>query len=584
MPFPDLVEWTSSYPNSQDDLGADQPDLVNGTAPSTWTGDLSRVSQIHTLRDKLDAVARKVGDENSLPVNSLSDRVDDLEAATGSYSASPLTTKGDVYVYSTGSERLPVGTNGQILSADSTEDTGLKWIDNSGGGGNTLDEAYDQGGAGAGRIINATNGAVQINGSSGNAFYINQDLGGNSGNGAVIAISSSTPLDSQEVAGIALSISPDNSDQFGAAYIGLSMNIADGGSASKNGVFVVGTELTSAFYAQSGKVQLLDGHVQLKELASAPGNNSTYGNIYTKAASGNTELFYEDEAGNEVQITNAGSVNAGAGSSPLTTKGDVYVYSTGSERLPIGTNGQVLSVDTSEDTGLKWIDNSGNGSGSSAPTTVDSFPTASTSYNDEFEGTGSGDLDAKWTWYNEPTGADEYWGIDKGSLYFCVDDTGAGDQSKYRLLLQDVPASDYVVEAKINLYDYNLVNFVQCGLMITDSNPATGDNNYRFIYFYNNTLQFLALPRTGGVDGTVLSGNLFTNKTFYSYILRIEYTASSKTFVCKWSRDGLHYIIPNIWTAGQTVSWTPAKFGIYAWGNGGNALIKSSVEWFRVTE
>lgn len=46
---------------------------------------------------------------------------------------SPLTTKGDLYAYSTTNDRLPVGTNGQILSADSTQATGLKWIANSGG-------------------------------------------------------------------------------------------------------------------------------------------------------------------------------------------------------------------------------------------------------------------------------------------------------------------------------------------------------------------------------------------------------------------------------------------------------------------
>lgn len=43
--------------------------------------------------------------------------------------SSPLTTKGDIYVYDVDNQRLPVGTNGQLLSADSVETTGLKWID-----------------------------------------------------------------------------------------------------------------------------------------------------------------------------------------------------------------------------------------------------------------------------------------------------------------------------------------------------------------------------------------------------------------------------------------------------------------------
>ena len=47
--------------------------------------------------------------------------------------ASPLTTKGDVYTYSTGNARLGVGANGLVLTADSTTATGLSWA--SGGGG-----------------------------------------------------------------------------------------------------------------------------------------------------------------------------------------------------------------------------------------------------------------------------------------------------------------------------------------------------------------------------------------------------------------------------------------------------------------
>ena len=48
--------------------------------------------------------------------------------------ASPLTTKGDLYTYSTTDTRLAVGTNGHVLTADSSTAPGLKWAAPAGGG------------------------------------------------------------------------------------------------------------------------------------------------------------------------------------------------------------------------------------------------------------------------------------------------------------------------------------------------------------------------------------------------------------------------------------------------------------------
>jgi hypothetical protein len=50
-----------------------------------------------------------------------------IGVAVGGGTSSPLTTKGDVYTYDTDNQRLGVGSNGQVLTADSAEASGIKW-------------------------------------------------------------------------------------------------------------------------------------------------------------------------------------------------------------------------------------------------------------------------------------------------------------------------------------------------------------------------------------------------------------------------------------------------------------------------
>lgn len=49
----------------------------------------------------------------------------------------PLTTKGDLYTFTTVGARLPVGNNAEVLVADSSTATGLKWSAAASGSGIT---------------------------------------------------------------------------------------------------------------------------------------------------------------------------------------------------------------------------------------------------------------------------------------------------------------------------------------------------------------------------------------------------------------------------------------------------------------
>lgn len=71
-------------------------------------------------------------------------KVDEVDYNVGwedAPSGSPLTTKGDVHVFGASDARLPVGTDGQVLTADSEATLGMKWATPSGGGGGSTNEA-----------------------------------------------------------------------------------------------------------------------------------------------------------------------------------------------------------------------------------------------------------------------------------------------------------------------------------------------------------------------------------------------------------------------------------------------------------
>lgn len=56
-------------------------------------------------------------------------------ASNGTGGSSPLTTKGDLYTFSTVNARLPVGTDTFVLTADSTQTNGIKWAASPTGSG-----------------------------------------------------------------------------------------------------------------------------------------------------------------------------------------------------------------------------------------------------------------------------------------------------------------------------------------------------------------------------------------------------------------------------------------------------------------
>jgi hypothetical protein len=76
-------------------------------------------------------------------------------------SASPLTTKGDLYGYDTADARIPVGTNGHVLTADSTQTLGVKWA--AGGSFSGYEDVFTATTTGQQTFTLTTNAATNAN-------------------------------------------------------------------------------------------------------------------------------------------------------------------------------------------------------------------------------------------------------------------------------------------------------------------------------------------------------------------------------------------------------------------------------------
>lgn len=107
-------------------LGSSVDTTTKNLNPETTLGDISYRSSTANVKTRLAlGTAGQV-----LRVNSGATAPEWATTAD----QTPLTTKGDLFTFDTADARLPVGTNGHTLVADSSEATGLKWAAPAAGG------------------------------------------------------------------------------------------------------------------------------------------------------------------------------------------------------------------------------------------------------------------------------------------------------------------------------------------------------------------------------------------------------------------------------------------------------------------
>ena len=265
-----------------------------------------------------------------------------------SLAGSPLTTKGDLFTYDTGDQRLPVGTDGQLLSANSATATGLQWIAAPSGSPTT------------------TKGDIIVNDGGGAASDIRLAVGTN--NQALIANSATaTGLEWQTIFSSPLTTDGDimirntTDVRLPIGTTGQRLEVSAGGfpvwsNAPPASVVTTKGDLYTYDTAEQRLAVGTDGQVLSANSAIGTGLQwvtpysdpiTTQGDIIIGNVGGNASRLAIG-TNNQILISDGTTAAWAANPSltnPMTTNGDIILQAAGiPARLGVGTNGQVLKV------------------------------------------------------------------------------------------------------------------------------------------------------------------------------------------------------------------------------------------------
>lgn len=216
---------------------------------------------------------------------------------------SPLTTKGDILGHSsTVNARLPVGTNNFVLTADSTQTLGIKWaaVPTSVTTVGTIDSQAKSNDALV--IVGATIYAQTSDGTFPGMLSVSD---WDSFTNSAAAISTATPTNVPNTLVLrdgsgAIAVESIDSNGYTSATFGPNTALISNGSQA------IASSVTT-----------------------------------------DTELSYVSGVTSPIQT----QINALA---PLTTKGDLLGFDTVNDRVPVGTDGQVLTADSGSALGISW--------------------------------------------------------------------------------------------------------------------------------------------------------------------------------------------------------------------------------------
>jgi hypothetical protein len=279
------------------------------------------------------------------------------------------------------------------------------------------------------------------------------------------------------------------------------------------------------------------------------------------------------------------AAGGGGFASPLTTKGDIHVFGSADTRLAVGSNGLVLTADSSQATGLAWAAaGGGGGGGGDTPMPIVAFdkpPTTPHAKDDEFSGAV---LDAKWTDPATSSRTNLLTFNGDGWLVLEPSETGTGSVSTRGgyAIRQPAPSGSFTISAKI--LDSGGDFGGRLGPFVASTSNSKGHIVGSQRSGSSHLANALGFTYSETADWSEYDGFQFTQGgyQYQPYWYQIQWDAGAGSLTFRYSSDGA------TWNSmgARTGQIQPNRIGLAIWSHevGIVANHKLWCAWFRVTE
>lgn len=300
---------------------------------------------------------------------------------------------------------------------------------------------------------------------------------------------------------------------------------------------------------------------------------TTKGDVFT-FTSANARL----SVGNDGQILYANSAaatgllwgNAPSGTSPLTTKGDLWGFTSVDARVPIGTNGYVLTANSSASAGLDWEPASGgNGTGNDPISSV--YPVFTPTGNDDEFSSGSF---SGWTAVNSGSHLPTLTQTNNVLSIAHPGGDGGAELHAWMKTPASIAANNYV-EIAFRSIGFSQ-NFNDCGVLFADGTTYGSGAQAVGWDSMSDHVWALAVWSNYNSQGTT-SAQAYDQSTPHSDVfLRLIYNGSN-SFTLKTSCDGVSWMT----VLTRAVTLTPTKAGFFVSTAGGANPCLFSIRYCR---